>query len=133
MCGVDRSDQNIGLYRTSIGGKKWYFSLICHCLDMAVNNAWQLYKNSVDDYDHLSFRRSIATGLLETNKKEGTRKGSRVSKTYHEKSRYGHIIKYKAERLRCHVCHKKANFFCIKCDVNLHPKICFEKYHTKEM
>lgn len=66
MGGVDRSDQNIGLYRTSIRGKKWYFSLISHCLDMAVHNAWQLYKMNGGEYDHLRFRSSIATGLLES-------------------------------------------------------------------
>lgn len=28
MGGVDRSDQNISLYRISLRGKKWYFPLI---------------------------------------------------------------------------------------------------------
>jgi hypothetical protein len=43
MGGVDRADQNISVYRVSIRGKKWYFSLISHCIDMAEQNAWQLY------------------------------------------------------------------------------------------
>lgn len=46
MGGVDRFDQNIGVYRTSVRGKKWYFSLFSHCLHMAIHNAWQLYKNN---------------------------------------------------------------------------------------
>ncbi|KAF2878864.1 hypothetical protein ILUMI_27307 [Ignelater luminosus] len=38
MDGVDCSDQNIGQYRVSIRGKKWYFPLIRHCIDTAMQN-----------------------------------------------------------------------------------------------
>lgn len=133
MGGVDRCDQNIGLYRTTIRGKKWYFCLISHCLDMAVHNAWQLYKINGGEYDHLRFRRSVATSLLESYGKGTTRKPGRTSHSYQETSRYddvGHIIKYRNEQLRCAVCHKNAMFFCKKCNVSLHPKHCFEVYHT---
>lgn len=133
MGGVDRSDQNISLYRTSIRGKKWYIPLIFHCLDMAVHNAWQLYKINGGAYDHLKFRRSIATAFLETYNKSAPRKPGRVSQSHHESSRYdniGHIIKYRDEQLRCAICHKNAKFFCKKCCVTLHPKTCFEAYHV---
>lgn len=135
MGGVDRSDQNIGLYRTSIRGKKWYFSLISHCLDMALHNAWQLYRANKGEHDHLKFRRSVATGILETYKKD-QRKSGRTSGAFHESSRYdgiGHIIKYREGQLRCSFCHKHANFFCKKCNVTLHPKNCFEQYHNIPM
>lgn len=56
MGGVDRSDQNISLYRTAIRGKKWYFPLIAHCVDMAVHNAWQLHNYYGGTMDQLSFR-----------------------------------------------------------------------------
>lgn len=133
MGGVDRSDQNIGLYRISIRGKKWYFSLISHCLDMAVQNAWQLYRSNDGEYDQLKFRRSVATSLLESYGKSEKRKPGRSSQAKHETSRYdevGHIIKYRPEQLRCGLCHKHANFYCKKCAVTLHPKHCFEMYHT---
>lgn len=126
MGGVDRCDQNIGLYRTTIRGKKWYFCLISHCLDMAVHNAWQLYKINGGEYDHLRFRRSVATSLLESYGKGTTRKPGCTSR-YDD---VGHIIKYRNEQLRCAVCHKNAMFFCKKCNVSLHPKHCFEVYHT---
>lgn len=133
MGGVDRSDQNIGLYRTSIRGKKWYFCLISHCLDMALHNAWQLYKINEGEYDHLKFRRSVATSLLETYGKGVERKPGRTSHNFQETSRFddiGHIIKYRSEQLRCAICHKNAMFYCKKCKVSLHPKNCFELYHT---
>nr|CAI5822261.1 unnamed protein product [Callosobruchus analis] len=60
MGGVDRSDQNIGQYRTTIRGKKWYFPLIAHCVDMAVQNACHLHKQNGGILDQLSFRRAIA-------------------------------------------------------------------------
>lgn len=132
MGGVDRSDQNIGLYRTSIRGKKWYFSLFSHCLDMATQNAWQLYKQNGGQLDHLKFRRSVAVSLLEMNKKTESHRGGRPSQSVAGNERYnhkGHLIRYREDRLRCGVCHKSANFYCIKCNVTLHPKTCFEKYH----
>ncbi|XP_047989547.1 piggyBac transposable element-derived protein 3-like [Leguminivora glycinivorella] len=95
MGGVDRSDQNIGLYRTSIRGKKWYFSLICHALDMAVQNAWQLYKNNGGEYDSLNFRRYVATSLLESYKKNFERKDTRASGLFRDCVRFdgkNHII-----------------------------------------
>jgi hypothetical protein len=135
MGGVDRSDQNIGLYRTSIRGKKLYFSLVTHCLDMAPHNAWQLYKLNGGEYDHLKFRRSIATRILETFKKQDSRKPTRSSQGLHENSRYdniGHIIIYRPDQLRCAFCHKNASFYCKKCNLSLHPKYCFESYHTPQ-
>ncbi|KAF2903824.1 hypothetical protein ILUMI_02350 [Ignelater luminosus] len=36
MGDVDDCDQNLSLYRTSIRGKKWYFPLSTHCID--INN-----------------------------------------------------------------------------------------------
>lgn len=42
------------------------FSLIRHSLDKAVHNAWQLYHIDGGDLDHLQYRKSIATSLLDT-------------------------------------------------------------------
>lgn len=100
---------------------------------MAVHNAWQLYKKDGGDNDHLQFQRSIATSLLETYKKPETRKGCRSSKNLHEDSRYDdidHLVRHQPNGQRCSICHIKTNFICTKCKVSLHPKICFEKYHT---
>ena len=42
MGGVDRMDQNINHLRISIGGKKWYWSIVTWLLDTCVQNSWQL-------------------------------------------------------------------------------------------
>lgn len=133
MGGVDRSDQNIGQYRITIRGKKWYFPLWSHCVDMVIQNAWHLQKLDGGTLDQLSFRRSISVELLETHKRTTRRGPSKAPKNQHEHSRYdgrGHLVVYCENQRRCALCHKRANFMCHKCQVALHPKECFFKYHT---
>lgn len=133
MGGVDRSDQNIGLTRISVRGKKWYFPLFAHCVDMAMQNAWQLHRNNEGKLDQLAFRRAIATGLIESNKRRTKTGPSKPSRNLHEHSKYDrmdHLIEYQEKQTRCGVCHKNSYFKCRKCLVALHPKQCFLKYHT---
>lgn len=134
MGGVDRSDQNIAQYRISIRGKKWYFPLISHTIDMAVQNSWHLHRKNGGKQDQLSFRRAIATELLETYKRTTKRGPSKYPQNHREHSRYDridHLVIYQEKQCRCALCHKKVNFRCAKCDVGLHPKECFLLYHTK--
>ncbi|XP_036337526.1 piggyBac transposable element-derived protein 3-like, partial [Rhagoletis pomonella] len=73
MGGVDRSDQNISLYRISIRGKKWYNCLLGHCIDMAIQNAWQLQRKQGGNLDQLKFRRflqkKVRTGKITKQQK----------------------------------------------------------------
>ena len=64
MGGVDRMDQNIGAYMINIRNKKWWWPLFRFCVDLVVNNAFQLYRlqplNQVQKrLDLLGFRREI--------------------------------------------------------------------------
>jgi len=135
MGGVDRADQNISLYRSSIRGKKWYFPLFTHFVDMAVQNSWRLHKFNGGKLDHLSFRRIIAVGILESFKKKSEGRTSKLPKGAHCFSKFDgvdHLVAYQEKQTRCILCHKKSNFFCKKCTVALHPKDCFQKYHTQD-
>jgi len=132
MGGVDRSDQNISLYRISIRGKKWYFALLAQCIDVAEQNSWQLHKARGGNLDHLSFRRRVATALLERNGRSSGATG-RPSKSEHVDSRYDrldHLVQPQDSQTRCRHCHAKCTTRCGKCDVGLHVK-CFQTYHTK--
>lgn len=134
MGGVDRADQNIGLYRVAIRGKKWYFPLVCHLVDMCVQNAWQLHRKAGGKMDQLAFRRTIAQGILETHKKPTTYQTGKYSKTLHQSSRFDridHLIIYNEKQVKCRFCTKKVNFICSKCNVGLHPKECFYLYHIQ--
>lgn len=140
MGGIDRADQNISLYRTSIRGKKWYFSIIAHLIDVAVQNAWLLYRRNECNIDHLTFRRRVATAILESNKRVTTCKG-RPSKSTKCESRYDGKEHYiadlpvdektrKKRQLHCRMCSRKSTTMCIKCDLPLHVS-CFVSFHTK--
>lgn len=133
MGGVDRGDQNLSEYRVSIRGKKWYFPLFAHCIDMAMQNAWRIHKHNNGKLDQLEFRRLVATELLETHTRTTKRGPSKPSRNLHEFSRFDrldHLVSYNESQRRCFVCHKKANFICGKCNVALHPKECFLNFHT---
>jgi hypothetical protein len=74
MGGVDVLDQSIEYYRTFMKTRKWSLKVILHFFDLAVSNAWRLYKlqckasavpsNKVMDL--LEFRMQIADGLTNT-------------------------------------------------------------------
>lgn len=133
MGGVDRADQNISQYRTSIRGKKWYFPLFIHCVEMAIQNSWRLHKANNGKLDQLEFRRSVCIEILKTYKRTGKRGPSKLPSSI-EFSRYDkidHMVLYQEKQRRCALCHKKANFICRKCNVGLHPKDCFVAYHTQ--
>ena len=44
MGGVDSLNQNISSYMISHRSKKWWWAVFCFCLDLSVNNAYQLYR-----------------------------------------------------------------------------------------
>lgn len=65
--GVDRVDQNVSNYKIAIRGKKWYARVLTYCVDVALNNAWQLHKlyESKDALDLLTVRRRMTNLYLE--------------------------------------------------------------------
>lgn len=134
MGGVDRSDQNLSLYRTSIRGKKWYFPLITHCVDMAVHNSWQLHRQRGGELDQLKFRRRLATILLIQNKKETHAKGH-MSRDEGIDIRFDgrdHLVIPQNKQTRCAFCHDRTTTRCNKCNKGLHVK-CFVVYHTPKI
>lgn len=133
MGGVDRQDQNIGLYRIGIRGKKWYWCLICQVLDMCVQNSWQLHRTDGGTLDQLAFRRNIAVSILQKHAKQTPKQRSRPSQLENLGARYdqvGHYVASQGKQTRCRLCHKKVSTKCVKCDVALHID-CFIPYHTQ--
>jgi hypothetical protein len=71
MGGVDLLDSLMGLYRITIRSKKWYHRLFFHFLDMAVVNAWLLYRRARSQQNNTSevlrlaeFKAQIAEGKI---------------------------------------------------------------------
>ena len=44
MGGVDRFDQNIAAYMITQRSKKWWWPVFRFCVDLAVQNAYQIYR-----------------------------------------------------------------------------------------
>lgn len=132
MGGVDRCDENISYYRTSIRGKKWYFCLITYILDLAIQNAWHLYRLQGGTFDQLTFRRQVANSILESNRT--SKKRGRPSLLENVESRFDnnhHYLVRQDKQSRCRQCHKKVQKKCNRCDVALHME-CFVLYHNKQ-
>ena len=67
---VDRMDQNIGAYMINIRSKKWWWPLFRFCVDLAFNNAFQLYRlqplqQGEKLLDLLGFRREIVRYIMQ--------------------------------------------------------------------
>lgn len=144
MGGIDRADQNISLYRTSIRGKKWYFSIICYMIDLAEQNAWQVYRQDGGRLDQLAFKRCIALAILEKNKRIlSTRGRLPMARPKSLDSRFDRMDHFVAElddipnekggdrkkQMRCGFCNNKCTTKCVKCDISLHVKY-FIRYLT---
>jgi DNA excision repair protein ERCC-6 len=142
MGGTDRMDQNVAKYRINIRSKKWWWPLFLWGIDVALQNAWLLYRNMQQRYvtedpdDFLEFRRSVALTFLQ---KYGTKRSriGRVKTPVHSRVpdnvRYDskeHILKTEDRRIRCAVCKSQTTKRCKKCSVALHEK-CFEFFHRK--
>ena len=84
MGGVDRMAQNINHLRISIGGKKWYWSIVTWILDTCLQNNWQLVRKAGSILSALEFRRQLVKVLLREDI------GSRTTIPYGISNRAGH-------------------------------------------
>ncbi|KAB0790447.1 hypothetical protein PPYR_15169 [Photinus pyralis] len=130
MGGVNRSDQNVSLYRISIRGKKWYFPLAMYIVDVAENNAWNVHRQNSGRLDHLEFRRQIVAALLPANKKSGQGRHRMSQAELENPMRFDcleHWVVQQAKQTRCAHCHAKST---TRCDKGFHVK-CFIAYHKR--
>ena len=141
MGGVDRMDQNIGAYMINIRSKKWWWPLFQFCVDLAVNNAFQLYclqplQQGEKQLDLLGFRREIVKvhhAKFQSDKTlplifPAPRSTQRVIPKIHYNGIYHWIAK--GNQRRYAKCSKTSKYFCKKCNVGLHPD-CFKDFHTR--
>ena len=135
MGGIDRMDQNIGQYRKNIRNRKWYWPLFTWLLDVAIHNAWLLYRTQ-NEISHLNFRREVVQVYLKRYSVPPKGPGRNPSLTNINDLRYDrldHLIQKvsdeKGRRCAGSNCKTKARTQCRKCDVGLCLD-CFIPYHT---
>lgn len=142
MGGTDQMDENVARHRIGIRGKKWWWSIFTWLIDVALTNAWRLYKNSGKNSTLLEFRRSIVQEYLirfKTSQKKKGPSSSRVSTTSRvlEGIRYDCLDHYvipteKGKRKRCagDLCQSSVRTMCFKCQIGLCVN-CFKTFHEK--
>lgn len=148
MGGVDLHDQLIALYRFSFKSKKFYHRMLFHLIDMAIVNAWLLYRRDADrikipprkQLSLSEFKIKIAKALIFANKPIKRTQRGRPSLEIEDESkrrklnrglplpekdlRYDHIDHLpnaSQERHLCKMtgCKSKITTYCIKCKVYL--------------
>ena len=144
MGGVDMGDQLLSYYGFNHRTVKWYRRVAFYMLDMAIVNAYILYKMSTQDKKHVShmhFRIEVAKGLLERAGDDITSLAlqhcNEPFARLHERHFLEKIPNTNSRQLDCHVCSgKKGNgrktttFRCKQCGTPLCAIPCFELYHT---
>jgi len=142
MGGVDRMDQNIATYRISIRSRKWWWPLFAYLLDVAMQNAWIIYRQTegarLRPLDQLEFRRDICAVYYKRYSLERASVGRPVGRPKHLDSRApaeirtdrtDHFIESIPTQRRCAVCGVKVKKQCTKCNVGLHLDACFATFH----
>lgn len=98
MGGVDLLDAHIARYRVVMRSKKWYFKMFYHFLDVAIVNAWILYKNVHNDKKYMllkEFRLELAVALCKTGDQlTPTRGRKRKEPEQDEKKKRGTLYIY---------------------------------------
>ena len=125
MGGVDRMDQIIGAYMINIRCKKWWWPLFRFCVDLAVNNAFQLYRlqplqQGEKNLDLLGFRREFVKIYHARFRSDKTlpltfpapRSTQRVIPEIRYDETYHWIAK--GNQRRCAKCLKTSKYFCEK-------------------
>lgn len=131
MGGVDLLDQSVNNYRVSIQGKKWWWPLWTHMLNVAVVNAWRLHLLAGGTEDLLNFIRNIARHYMRVFEKAAHSRHSSTVPNSIVQSEGGHFPKKIEKQLRCRKCHLRSRWACIKCNATLClERDCFIEYHT---
>jgi hypothetical protein len=136
MGGVDVLDKLLGSYRPTIQGKKWWWPLFIHALNLSVVAAWRLYLHlhpSQKNLSHLDFRRHIALCLLKKTPRRSIMRGQHSH--FPIEIRYDGIAHdvVSTSQGRCVLCSTNTRSMCDKCGVRLHYSrgaVCFNVYHT---
>jgi len=119
--------------------KKWYKKLFLHLLDLAIYNAYILFKNIHEaDVTFLQFRLNLIRQIIEkhglrTGLNSSTRPKSQGHKLVKNETNSKGLIKYK----NCKLCYqfktgkirKQTSYSCEKCNISVCPTPCFDLLH----
>jgi len=149
MGGVDLLSRVVIPYSAQRRGVKWYPKLAELFLDIAVYNAYIVWKKMNPEtkrkksLSHLEFRKQLINDMItahsfgmRTNGSTGPKNTHPLATERHFPSRYIGFGKKKNAQISCVVCkarlkRKDTRYMCSICNVGLCIIPCFELYHTK--
>ena len=120
-------------------GKKWWWILFTHMLNVCMVNAWIIHRTCISDpMDLLCFLRNVTRHYLSISRKRERLQGPSARSTGSIPQSVvddpeGHFPKKLEKQLRCFVCHSRVRWSCKRCMKTLCiERDCFEKFHTKK-
>ena len=138
MGGVDRADQNKARFSVSaiVVTRKWWMRIFSGLLDMAIGNAWILYKHAMEGLerlDHQDFILTVAESLIDA----GRAASSRASLPFSPNSDRHEIVPQNGST-DCVVCsqnghRKRSSYTCNVCRVPLCFQTCFKQFHDLQL
>ena len=143
MGGVDRSDQIKQSYGFNRKSKRYWLRLFFHFFDIAINNAFILYKHSckqqgVSPSSLLDFRLGLAHSLLDNSQRRNSCKLVRQPGALDSNClcTLMHVDEIGIKRGKCRNCLRRkvshvhfTSFGCSVCRVRLCKVTCFDQYH----
>ena len=128
--GVDKSNQRVSYYNFQRKSKKWWRTVAISLIETTLVNCYQLYKMKYPftALPQLQFREKLIKQLLEDFLQEKkTSNKPRINPNLHK-------IDIREQR-NCFMCSTTENrktsvYYCIECDVNICPSVCYHKLHT---
>lgn len=134
MGGVDSCDRFLSNYRPTIKGKKWWFCLFTHGVNVLTVAAWRLHVSLGGKLSELDFLRDIVRCLLKTEKPcrliniQNPR--SQLDDIRFDGENHELVKGLKEGRCKLQGCGRNTFYECKKCSQRLHMK-CFASYHLK--
>ena len=134
MGGVDRADQNKSRFSVSatVRTRKWWFRIFSGLLDMAITNAWQLYRFSVNRdqrLNHQQFILEVCDGLLACQNER-----SPIAENLRSDIAGSHRLVKQELLSRCVICSSKKSpartiWMCSICQYAMCAEECFYEFH----
>ena len=137
MGGVDLLDESTNNYRITIRGKKWWWVLFTHMLNVTMVNAWNIHRTATaEPMDLLSFVRNVTRFYLSLSRKGNRQSYGRTPKPGSVPESVvsdpeGHFPMKLVKKQCCAVCHARVRWSCKKCLKTLcMERHCFERIRT---
>ncbi len=143
MKGVDKINQSISYCMNTNTTVKWWKRVLFHLVEIGMNNAFIIYKNSPQNkLSSLEFRKVIIKRLINSDKFFSTEDNININTKFNPNLPVENIKNiHKLQRVdkqlnkgRCRQCSKTIKYYCTDCSksqdriIYLHPE-CFNEYH----